>query len=269
MIKDALSYHPDICATPYELNYLWRYGNSRLSHDMLDPEQHLSPRKAKYIRGKLEKMLILSGKQYLVEKTVANVLRLSYVHGICPDGKVIHIIRDGRAVTASAMIRWKARATSSYLMSKGLTIPPLDIPRVGLSFLLNRIKRRIRKRDYIQSWGPRWPGFDEDVARLPLMEICAMQWKKSIESASSQRHTLPKGQYTEIRYEEFVTDPSRGFDQLSEFLSIDFSAPAFKSQIEEGITTSSLDKWKTSFSGQDMNRLYSIIGQTLGTLGYE
>jgi hypothetical protein len=268
LLKDAFSIHPGLFGTKYELNYLWRYGNSRLRHDMLDPERHFSERKARYIRKRLDFLLAQSGKSRLVEKTVANVLRLRYVHAVVPQARVIHIIRDGRAVTSSAMERWMAKRGTSYLVSKGFTIPMCDIPWVGFNYLRNRFERFVRGPNYIQSWGPRWPGIDQDIARLSLPEVCAKQWVISVKTALEQKTALPESQYLEVRYEDVVTHPVEAFTRIAQFLDFDPSPRSFQNFVRQQISTSSLDKWKRKMSGETLDRVMKIIGDFLETLGY-
>ena len=268
MIREALGSHPMLAACPYEMNYLWRYGNGRLEHDMLLPESHAAEKKAAYIRRELVKILAESGKPRLVEKTVANVMRLSYVHFVLPDAAFIHVIRDGRAVTASAMERWRATPSTSYLASKASTIPLRDLFRTGLRYLSSRLKAVVRGRGYIQSWGPRWPGFDRDVSQLSLAAICAKQWMVSVRAALEQKDALPAGCYLEVRYEDIVTRPVESFGRMAEHVGVDPLALEFQEHISNRIRLSSLDKWKTKLSGEDLDRVMAQVSPFLAELSY-
>lgn len=268
MMRETLAAHGDLAATEYEMNYLWRHGNAWLSHDMLDPERHYREWKGRYIRRKLGQLLAATGKARLVEKTVANVMRVGYVAKVLPGARIIHVIRDGRAVTSSAMKRWRATPEGSYLASKGLTVPLTDLPVVAARYALGRVRGWGRKRDYGQSWGPRWPGFDADVASLSLAEICAKQWKLSVEAAINQGAALGSEQYLELRYEDIVGDPSGSFERIAAFAGIDGSDPGYRAHIEGAIRNTSVDKWRSHLSPEDIVAVEAVAGDMLKQLGY-
>ena len=268
MMREALSAHPDLVATDFEMNYLWRYGNARLPHDMLDPEQHFSQSKARYIRRALAKLLKESGKPRLVEKTVANVMRLRYVHAVLPDAKFIHIIRDGRAVTASAMERWQAKPRLGYLASKGRTVPARDLPVTAFRFVQKRIWGHLRGRGYSQSWGPRWPGFDRDVEVLSLATCCAKQWVISVATARAQARELPADNYLEVRYESIVADPVQTFLKIAKFIEVDPENSAFRAYIDTQIRANRVDLWMNKFSDEELSQVKEQAGLLLSQLGY-
>jgi len=268
MLKNAFSVHPELFGPQYELNYLWRYGNSMLDHDMLDPNLHFSAKKGKHIRYKLASLLTQNPKKRLVEKTAANVLRLRYVHCVLPQARIIHIIRDGRAVVASAIQRWKYRPKASYLASKTLTIPLRDIPMVGFKYLINRLKTLSRGQNYLRSWGPRWPGIDNDVEHLPLHAVCAKQWVISIKSALEQKSAIQMGQYMEVRYEKVVSNPIKEFERMAEFIDVNPFDKIFQDYIRFQIRTTSIDRWKKRLRGKALEEVMGIIGKLQRELGY-
>lgn len=268
MMREALSSHPDLAAPEYEMNYLWRHGNAWLSHDMLDPDRHYREWKGRYIRKRLKRLLAQTGKPRLVEKTVANVMRVGYVARVLPDTFFIHIIRDGRAVTSSAMASWQARPGGAYLASKGMTIPLTDLPVVVFRFALARVRGRLRGAGHVQSWGPRWPGFDGDVARLSLAELCARQWLLSVQAARAQGAGLGPGRYLEVRYEDVVTDPLDAFQAIAGFIGIDPSAESFSKHLSEQIRAIGLEKWRRHLVGAELQAVEHMAGELLGELGY-
>ncbi len=269
MLKDALGSHADVHATEFELNPLWRVGNARVPHDMLTPGEHACPMRSAYIRKALEGELEKSGKKRLVEKTVANVMRLSYVHSVIPEAKIIHIIRDGRAVTASAVKRWQAKPDAGYLFRKGLTVPFVDLPAYGLAYLKSKLGFLLGREKRPASWGPRWPGMDSEIKTLTLPEICARQWQEQIRTALAQKNAVPKENYLEIRYEDLVKNPESVFDRIAVFAGLDAGCPAFRDHIRNKIKTESLDKWKKDLSAEEQAKVQRILTPTLKELGYE
>jgi len=268
MVRRALAAHSDFGTSNLELNELWRYGNASVAHDMLRVEEHGNPKNAAYIRSRLAAISAKTGKRRFVEKTVANVMRLRYVHFVLPNATFIHLIRDGRAATASAVERWKGTPRLDYLMRKSRSVPLRQVLRSGLRFIANRIKARLRRRHYTQSWGPRWPGMDEDVRTLSLPEVCAKQWMIAVRAALEQKGAIPEDRYLEVRYEELVADPVAEFGRLADFVGADPLDAGFQEHVRTQIHASSVDKWKQDLKGDDLERVERIIGPLLEELGY-
>ena len=268
MLKDALGSHRDVYATEFEQNALWRVGNAALTHDTLNPHQHGNAAKTLVIRKTLAGMLAKSGKKRLVEKTVANVMRLGYVHSVMPEARIIHIIRDGRAVTASAVKRWQSRPEPSYLARKALTVPWRDLPYYGFQYIRSKIGFLLGRKQRPSSWGPRWPGMARDIGELSLPEICARQWIEQIRAGRAQKSQVPAGQYLEIRYEELVSNPAAVFGTITDFIGLDKSCPAFADHVARKISSESLERWKSDLSGDEQKKILSILGPTLTELGY-
>lgn len=116
MLRTLLGYHPAIAVVPYEVNHIWRYGNERASHDELDPGK-LNNRIVEYIHRQFVKLSKPVQDQRILEKTCANTLRPDYVLSVFPDCQIIHIVRDGRDVAASARIRWSAPPESYFYLN--------------------------------------------------------------------------------------------------------------------------------------------------------
>ena len=268
MMREALSSHPDLAVCPYEMNYLWRSGSPNLSHDLLDPKQHFSEENAAYIRQQLAAILEEQGKPRLIEKTVANVMRIGFVNAVLPDALFIHIIRDGRAVTASAMKRWRAKPKASYFASKAKTIPLKSLPLVAFNYLKGRIRGVLRRRDYNQSWGPRWPGIDDDVKSLSLAGLCARQWVKSVEAALDQKNQLPPERYLEIHYEDVVANPETCFRRIAQFVGIDPDNEAFQNHVRSEIHDSGIDRWKRTLTEEQLAQAEEQAGPLLAKLNY-
>ena len=267
ILKKTLSHHPEFYATAFELNYLWRAGNAGLLHDQIDPDEHSGKISKSYIRFMLWQMLKRSGKKRLVEKTVANVMRVPYIYSVFPEARVIHIIRDGRDVAASAMKRWRAHSGGGYLFRKALTIPPFDLPRYGFRYLKNKVKRAVNKTGHDASWGPRWPDMDEEIKGLPLPAICARQWVKSIEAVEDAKWDFPDGQYTEIRYEDLLKNTGAVLDHLQTFLELG-KPPAEMWNYAKNNIRDQGNGWEKNLSENDLALIMSEAGETLDKLGY-
>ncbi len=267
MIREALMHHPHVAGFEFEMNMMWRYGNALLDHDMLDPDRHLSPRKQTYIRAAFARELADQGRQRILDKTVANVMRLRYVQAVLPECRILHVVRDGRAVTASAMKRWRATSSAGYAWTKSRTVPQRDLPVYAARAGVRALKRRVLRKEYSQSWGPRWPGFDDDVRELSLARVCARQWRLSVEAALRESRALPTDAYLEVQYERLVSDPEDQFDRIRSFFELPEDG-AFRAWTATEIHAGSLDKWKGSVQGPDLTEVMDEIGALMERLGY-
>ena len=267
MTREALAQHRDVAAFEFEMNYLWRYGNDRVAHDLLDPVEHLDDRIAGHIRAAFAAEAERQGRPVVLDKTVANVMRPLYLRAVFPDARILHVIRDGRAVTASAQMRWAAPQPAGYFAAKLRTIPLSSVPSVVLRYAGRRLLSGFRQRDYRQSWGPRWPGIDEAVRDLPLCQVCAIQWRESVRAARSQAADLPADAYLEVRYEDLVAEPGRRFEEIRLFFGLDEDAE-FSRWITSEIDAGRRDKWREQLDDEQLKLVYSETGDLLDELGY-
>jgi hypothetical protein len=266
MMRDAFSIHPDLCVCEYEMNYLWHYGNGEHKDDMLTPDL-LTDRIRSYIQKEFAEILGTSGSSRLVEKTVANVLRLDYVKAVFPDCQFIHIIRDGRAVSASALKRWQSNDKVSYLAGKVSSIPIKELPRYGTRYARNRIRRFLRRQPHRVSWGPILPDMNEIIENHTLIEVCGIQWRECVAACRQAGRQIPEDQYIEIRYEDVVQRPLEIFGRLATYLDLPTSAE-LQRWIDENIDPTRNSKWQNDLSDDDLNELMPHIRGLIDELGY-
>jgi hypothetical protein len=267
MLREVLGQHPDVACCEFELNYLWRHGHATLAHDCLTPAEHLTPAIARRIRAGLERQRRRRNRPRLLDKTVANVMRLGYVHAVLPDARIVHIIRDGRAVVASAVKRWQASESARYYAAKMQTVPWRDVPIYAVQFASRALQARLRRRKHRQSWGPRFAGIDEAVDRHPLARVCAMQWRYSVEAALAQRALLPPDQYLEVRYETLLADPVAGVERITKFLQLE-PASAIDEWIAARIAPHRPPEWRSQLDEDAWRAVTQEIGPLLAELGY-
>ena len=267
MIRDAFSTHPDLCTLDYEMNYLWRYGNANHKDDVLTPDL-LTDKIHSYIERKFARLLRENNGSRLVEKTVANVLRLEYVKAVFPDCQFIHIIRDGRAVSASAMKRWQSTDGISYLTGKMMSVPLRDLLRYGLRYARNRLSRILKRSPSRTSWGAIIPNLDEIARNHTLVEVCGIQWRECVVACLRAGRQMPENQYIEIRYEDVCQRPGEVFGMLTEYLDLSPSAE-LDQWISENIAPSRNSKWRSDLSEEDLSKLMPQICDLMNELGYK
>jgi hypothetical protein len=114
-------------------------------------------------------------------------------------------------------------------------------------------------------WGPRYPGIQQDAERLPLVDVCAKQWKVCVDASLRDLTGISPTRFREIRYEDLVGGP----DALASL--IDWLGLVDKDQI--------LSAWRnrralpeqcmwTKLPEEDMSRMLAITAPTLKRLGY-
>lgn len=205
-LRDVLAASQHVDAVPYDINYVWRYGNENAADDELTVGNLSEPIKA-YIQATVDQQARTgkSDASTVIEKTVSNTLRLGFVKAVFPEARFIHLIRDGRDVTESARRQWEKPSDWSYLVEKIKTFPWRNY-RYLLWFLKGKLQARSNGRPPI--WGPRYKGIERDVVDHSLVRVCARQWKRSIEAVVEQKSCIDDDRFIEIRYEDLVNDES-------------------------------------------------------------
>lgn len=266
-LRSLLNASEEIESIPYDVGYVWRYGNEDLAHDELTPAMSNIKIKA-YIRDTLPKLTETRKPKanFFLEKSVPNTLRPSFLFDIYPEAKFIHLIRDGRAVTESAIRLWQEPADKKYLLKK-LKYFPWSNYKYAFWYLSNMVKGALSGARTQHIWGPRYKGMDTDASTLPIEIVCARQWKRSVEIAREQLKEVPGDQIIEIRYEDLMKDKDTLL-RICTFLGLSDSDKVTK-KFQETAQKSNLDKWKQEISPITLSKINTEIGSVLTDLGYE
>ena len=267
MLRDMLCLHPELATWPCdEINPIWRYGNSGFPYDELTPD-HATDRVTRYICKKFESLSRRAGGMRVVEKTCANSLRVPFVDRILPEARYIFMVRDGRDAVASAMKRWTGSTTLSYMLSKARWVPASELPRYGLQFVTNRIRKQLGQGNALATWGPRFKGIDEMAISEDLVTVCGTQWVRCVESASRFFESIDSDRVLKLRYEQVVASPLEEFERIFAFCDLSFPQDVADA-ISRVITPTSIGKYRNQLSEQDVSQLLGTIGQTLQKHGY-
>lgn len=218
-LRDVLAAPSGVVCVPYDVNYVWRYGNQDFPHDALTPEQ-LTDQNIHKIRQELYKLSKCASESVMIEKTVSNTLRVDYVDRVYPNARFVHLVRDGRDVVESAMRQWRAKPDVTTLLKK-LRGVPLGSSSYVYWFAKNFISGVLRGRGGGKVWGPRFPGIDDLVEKVSLAELCAVQWRESVVRAQHGLKTISRTEERvfSIGYEDLVND-ERAIKELLEGLQI-------------------------------------------------
>ncbi|MEP2735213.1 MAG: sulfotransferase [Erythrobacter sp.] len=221
-LRDCLRADERICAVPYDVNYIWRYGQPNGTHDVIAADS-VDEAQIRFIRKAIGQQARLKNDGILLEKTVSNSLRVPLVETVFPDARYIHLVRDGRDVAVSAMREWAAPPDYRRLLEKLMRIPFSNLPYV-FWFMRNSILGGGSKdSDHVKVWGPRYPGIEEDTKARSLAEVCAIQWQKSVEQSLADFAAIPDDRVFTIRYEDLVSDGSK-ITALAQGLQLDAGA---------------------------------------------
>lgn len=266
-LRSLLAVSPECQSIPYDINYIWRFGNEANPDDELDVSQ-LSPQIKKYIRSQIAKYSADSespNSKFVIEKTVSNTLRVAFVNEVFPEAKFINLIRDGRAVTESAIRQWQEPPNQQYLMQK-LKYFPWRNYAYALKYASNMVRSKVLGQTEGYTWGPKYKNIDEDVRNKTLAEVCALQWKECVEKCKNQLEDLPNNRYIEVRYEDLVSSPQTVKD-IGLFMGIkdiDVILKNYHNTVED----SNIEKWQTSLNKEDTESINNEILPLLERLGY-
>jgi hypothetical protein len=264
ILRDVLAEATGVGCVPYDVGFVWRYGNEPVPHDVLDPAT-VTPRIQRFVRRYVDRYA-RSGRDVVIEKTVGNSLRVPFVHAVMPDAAFVHLVRDGRDVVESARRQWSAPADHEYLLRKVRHFPLRLVPSYGREYVLAQMSLLGRVPSRAATWGPRYPGIDDDVASSNLLTVCARQWRASVEYASrdlARVSTL----VIDVRYEQLVWEPLTTLGDLVDRLGLPASAEDCRraaAQLEVGRAGSGA----RSLASHELATISAELGATLDTFGY-
>jgi hypothetical protein len=182
----------------------------------------------KYLHRVITNNLLLFNKPRFLNKSPGNSVRIEFLQEIFPDAIFIHMLRDGRAAAYSIM-RSRLEHSGSY-------------------------------------WSVKPPGW-RDLMKLPLVDACALQWKMTVEYILQSAKNLPREQYLEVKYEDFVARPAEIFEQVAEKCDLVWQDDLLQA-LTVGMDNRNF-KWLREMSDEDQNTLNALLEKFLMQLGYE
>jgi len=265
LLRDTLAAATGAGRVPYDISYVWRYGNEAKTDDVLEASD-MSVRTSRYIQHYVDRYAE-GDPATVVEKTVGNTLRVPAVAAVFPDAVFVHVIRDGVDVIESTRRQWTQPSDFRYLARKARHFPLRLVPGYGTKYLRSLARRRFGSAGHVDTWGPRYPGIDDDVARGDLLTVCARQWHECVvrAQASFDELHLP---VREVRYEVLVSQPAETLAGLAEFIGHSPRAGALEAAaalIEPGRS----ELGRIALSVADARRIDDQVGSLLKSLLYD
>lgn len=263
-LRACLSASDEVDSVPYDIGYVWRFGNETVAHDEL-VSSDVSEKIRRYIVSTLP-TLTSSNKpdgKFLIEKSVPNALRISFINEVYPDAKFVHLVRDGRAVIESSIRQWRNPVSKGYLVKK-LKYFPWKNYRYAIWFLFNLVRSKFSKQPSI--WGPRYKGIMEDVASLTLEEVCAKQWSKCVDLADTQFDEIDACRIHRIQFEDLMGDVSK-ITELCAFIGIK-DVSLVEQYFLKNVDRSHNAKSLGNLDDKSMKAINKYAKETLLRLGY-
>jgi len=267
MLRDVLVQLPEYSTWPCdEINYIWRYGNRAHPHDEFTRDMATAEAKS-YIQGAVKHINNKAPDTTVIEKTCATSLRVGFVDEIFPEARFLHIYRDGRAVAASAALRWNASLEPRYLFQKGRFVPKRDLVFYAQRYFNSRLHKLRTGEQRLSTWGPKFKNMDEVFQKYELPVACAIQWMKCVESSRSQLTELPPERVYSLSYEDFISEPAVELEKLCTFLG---TAPGrgILDNLNNTVSAGSLGKWKEQLTQDQLIEIEQLAGNTLERMGY-
>lgn len=273
LLRTILEQSEEVSVIPYDINYIWKYGNYNLEHDEMN-DIYLTDKETTFIKTYIEKQAKKSEKKILIEKTVSNCLRVDFIKRVFPEAKIIHLYRDGRDVSLSAKSRWEGSIFDKEQQSKKDILQKLrDLPVLAvLPYLMNYVKINLKhffskQSTEVDSWGPVYKGMNEDKKQFSLLKVCALQWKNSVESTLKSLSQYTEGEtYINIKYENLLSSPEKEIGNILTFLHLNKSKQ-ISDFCEKKIKNNNMKKW-VNLNEEDINVLESTLEGTLKKLNY-
>lgn len=268
MLRDILCRFNGVGTWPCdEINYIWRHGNVRYPSDEFTPVM-VTPSVRQYIRKWFDDLAEGMDLDFIIEKTCANSLRVDFLGRVFPEAKYIFIVRNGVDVVSSAVKRWKASLDVPYVLKKIHFVPWCDLPYYAFCYLGNHVYRLFSSDKRLSSWGPRLHGMGRILKEHSLEEVCAIQWKRCVDTAAESFVLMPPEKFIQIRYEDLVQNPRVILEKIVCFLNVPFVNPQLEASVA-GVFSGSVGKGHMELGPERLERVRSIVENTLSVYGYK
>jgi len=261
LLGNLLAAHPQV-AYWEEPRTIWSQGNAWRDDDALGASD-LTPSIAEKIDRRFASFLATSGCRKFAEKTPGNTLRLHFIHALYPDARVIHLVRDGRAVVASMLRMLEMPPDRGRLVARLRETPLRELP-AQLPLLFRHLAGRMFRGGQRSFWGPKPPGW-RTWLDLPKPVMLARQWRHLVETAQRDLEVFPGQQRLQLRYEELVAEPALWLEKICEVCDLDV---AFDRDALEQINADRIDAWRDVLDEASVAQIDDEAGDLLRSLGY-
>lgn len=175
------------------------------------------------------------------DKSHQLILNVGLVRQAFPGAQFIHVIRDARDVVTSML---KHQGVLAWFSEEAL--------------------------DDVRKWPQPWYGLADPSALeewrpWSLARKCARRWVSWVQAGLvAQRDWVPKEDWFEVRYEEFVIEPTHQAERLFSWLDLGFEMPTIAHVYE-----SSVGRWKSRLDSDQIRDVIAEAHDLLEDLGYD
>ena len=183
------------------------------------------------LRGSLRAVRRASGGSVLVNKRIANILRIPLLMQAFPEARFMSLVRDGRAVAASLRaVDWWADSTVW--------------------------------------WYGGTPAQWESEGRDPW-ELCAKNWVEEVRVTRAGLAQVVLHRQVELRYEDFVADPLPTLRTLAAFCGLDPDDRRWYEALQRQSFPDRNEGWRTRLDEATIAAITDWQHDELVRLGYE
>jgi hypothetical protein len=202
-------------------------------HDRLTAED-VEPGAREHYRRVVRLHLDHFGAERFLSKFPVNVLRIPWLQELFPEGHFIHLLRDGRAASASIAQR---RSSGDGRPTDGW-------------------------------FGPRPPGW-RDLGDEPLPVQAGWLWRTTVEYAEDDAaELLPDDRFTRVRYEDLTEEPEAEMQRI--LGRVDLEREDVMGELEPFLADLENRnwKWRERFSEEELELLMGEIRDAMQEHGY-
>ena len=265
IVQQVIGTHPEVVEW-YEPRTLWLYADPGRHHDEFD-ESDATDKVKRYIRSQFLKYQKQHGDRIVMEKTPANILKISYVRAIFPEATYLFMVRNPLSFISSVELKWQRTLSMKGIRRRLQSTPPTQLHYYLGRLISDQISKRVLRQKYRSVWGPRYKGMDQDLATEDLLVVIARQWAVCSRKAEAALAKFESGRVLRLRYEDFVVDPIPDVERICAHAGLEMTKEMVAAA-KEWVKPDRQLKWQR-FEPSVLARILPEIRDEMQRHGYE
>ena len=265
IVQQVIGTHPEVVEW-YEPRTLWLYADPGRHHDEFD-ESDATDKVKRYIRAQFLKYQKQHGNRIVMEKTPANILKISYVRAIFPEATYLFMVRNPLSFISSVELKWQRTLSMKGIRRRLQSTPPTQLHYYLGRLISDQISKRVLRQKYRSVWGPRYKGMDQDLATEDLLVVIARQWAVCSRKAEAALAKFESGRVLRLRYEDFVVDPIPDVERICAHAGLEMTKEMVAAA-KEWVKPDRQLKWQR-FEPSVLARILPEIRDEMQRHGYE
>ena len=265
IVQQVIGTHPEVVEW-YEPRTLWLYADPGRHHYEFD-ESDATDKVKRYIRAQFLKYQKQHGNRIVMEKTPANILKISYVRAIFPEATYLFMVRNPLSFISSVELKWQRTLSMKGIRRRLQSTPPTQLHYYLGRLISDQISKRVLRQKYRSVWGPRYKGMDQDLATEDLLVVIARQWAVCSRKAEADLAKFESGRVLRLRYEDFVVDPIPDVERICAHAGLEMTKEMVAAA-KEWVKPDRQLKWQR-FEPSVLARILPEIRDEMQRHGYE